>query len=313
MLKYKVILNPVSGHGKGAAAREQVAAIFTDLNLEFDLAETQHSGQAAELSRQAVLDGYDRIVSVGGDGTANECLSGLMAARQEVQIIPAFGIVSLGNGNDLAYSVGAPINDIPAACQAIANDIRRWIDLGCVTLDGLPGKRYFANGIGIGFDAAVNIVASREKRLTGLPLYLVAALKTIFKYYTAPFVKLEFNQQTVEKGALMVSVMNGRRLGGGFYMAPHAMMDDGNFDLCIADQAGKAEILALIPRFMRGTQAGHPKIHNSRTTEIRIEALKGMLPIHADGETLSEFAKTVEIQLLPQQIEFVVSPDRVIT
>ena len=110
----------------------------------------------------------------------------------------------------------------------------------------------------------------------------------------------------------MVSVMNGRRLGGGFYMAPHAMMDDGNFDLCIADQAGKAEILALIPRFMRGTQAGHPKIHNSRTADEN-RSVEGCSSNPHGWGNAGQSAKTVEIQLLPQQIEFVVSPDRVIT
>ena len=110
------------------------------------------------------------------------------------------------------------------------------IDIGRVAGGLYPQGRYFGNGVGIGFDAVVGFVAQKKKRLTGFASYIVAALKTIFLYYRAPLVRIEYDGQTLTLPSLMVSVMNGRRMGGGFMMAPQAQPDDGLFDLCIASK-----------------------------------------------------------------------------
>ena len=106
----------------------------------------------------------------------------------------------------------------------------------------------------------------------------------------------------------MVSVMNGRRLGGGFMMAPEARTDDGRFDLCIARQVSKMGVLLLLPRFMKGTQASHPAISTGRTDRVTVTALDGTLPAHADGETLCVEGQRLMMEILPRQIEVVCRP-----
>ena len=103
----------------------------------------------------------------------------------------------------------------------------------------------------------------------------------------------------------MVSIMNGRRLGGGFMMAPDGIMDDGLFDLAVAGQVSRAGILAIIPRFMMGTQAGHPAITTDRTAGVKVTALDSSLPAHADGETLSTGGQVLEISLIPQALQVI--------
>jgi diacylglycerol kinase (ATP) len=137
--------------------------------------------------------------------------------------------------------------------------------------------------------------------------YFIAALKTIFLYYRAPLVRLEYNGQKTEQLALMVSIMSGRRLGGGFMIAPQAIMDDGLFDLCIADQVSKPRIFPLISKFIKGTQASHPAIKTDRTAHIDVTALQGVLPAHADGETLCVEAKQLSLQILPKEMEILCS------
>jgi diacylglycerol kinase (ATP) len=162
--------------------------------------------------------------------------------------------------------------------------------------------------VGIGFDAVVGFEALKMTRLHGFPSYIVAALKTIFLYYRAPLVRLEYDGQTDTLPALMVSIMNGRRLGGGFMMAPQAEVDDGLFDLCIASQVSRARILSLIPRFMNGTQATQKSIQTGQTRRIVVTAVEGILPAHADGETLCTEGQQLTVELLPRQIKILYQP-----
>ena len=106
----------------------------------------------------------------------------------------------------------------------------------------------------------------------------------------------------------MVSLMNGRRMGGGFMRAPRAETADGYFDVCVAEEVSKAGILRLIPRFMAGSQATHPAISTLRTRRIKVSALEGSLPAHADGETLCEAGEQLELEILPQQLFILRAP-----
>ena len=101
--------------------------------------------------------------------------------------------------------------------------------------------------------------------------------------------------------------MNGQRMGGGFYMAPNGDPGDGWLDLCIAESASKLRIFQLITFFMKGTQATQPEVKTARARKISITALKGTMPAHCDGETLCYEGTKLDIELFPQQIEFITS------
>jgi YegS/Rv2252/BmrU family lipid kinase len=272
--------------------------------LDIDLIRTARPWHAAELAQAAVADGFQTVVSVGGDGTANEVLNGLMRARQSGQGQAAMGILAVGRGNDFAYGVGIPPG-VEAGCHVLARGQRRLFDVGRVWGGDTPEGRFFGNGVGIGFDAVVGFEALKMTRLHGFPSYIVAALKTIFLYYRAPLVRLEFDQETITRPMLMVSIMNGRRMGGGFKMAPGAKTDDGLLDLCIATQVSRGRIFTLIPHFLRGTQATQKTIHTARARHVRATAVEGFLPAHADGETLCKEGRELSIELFPAQIEFI--------
>jgi YegS/Rv2252/BmrU family lipid kinase len=308
MVHTRIIVNPISGRGTGERSIPAIERLLHGHGFEFELVRTERPWHAAELAQQAAADGCPLVVAAGGDGTANEVLNGLMRVRLAEGRAPIMGILSVGRGNDFAYGVGVPLG--PAqGCEALVRDRRRTIDVGRVAGGLYPEGRFFGNGVGIGFDAVVGFEALKLKRLHGFASYIVAALKTIFLYYRAPRVQIEFDGQERTRSALMVSVMNGRRLGGGFMMAPQGSMQDGLFDLCIANQVSRARILALIPRFMQGTQASHPAIETARTREVQVTALEGVLPAHADGETLCTDGTRLTLELLPQQLELITGPE----
>jgi diacylglycerol kinase (ATP) len=305
--KYKIILNPISNQGKGIRLLPEIEQTLKDLGLEFSTVVTECPGHAIELAQNAAAEGYDVVVAVGGDGTANEVLNGLMLAKQKGVRRVAMGVLATGRGNDFAYGVGVP-KDWKVGCQALADDKRRVIDVGRVTGGLFPEGRFFGNGVGIGFDAVVGFEAAKMTHLHGFPSYVAGALKTIFLFFKAPLVNIELDDHSIEARTLLISVMNGKRMGGTFMMAPSSVPEDGKFDLCIARQVSRPAIFGLIFRFMKGTQFGHPAITNSRTSRITVTAREGTLPAHADGETLCIDGQQLSMEILPQQLELVYSP-----
>ncbi|MGD2162284.1 MAG: diacylglycerol kinase family lipid kinase [Anaerolineales bacterium] len=301
MTRYKIIVNPKSGRGAGAEVIPSLRTELESLDLDYDLVQTDSPRHAIDLAQQASMDGFDVVVSVGGDGTANEVLNGLMQAKELVGTNARMAVIAIGRGNDFAFGAGIPL-EFKQACELLLNGDGDWIDVGFVKGGYFPEGRYFGNGVGIGFDAVVGFEALKMKRLQGFISYLVAALKTIYLYYQAPQVRIEHDQGSLEQCSLMVSIMNGRRMGGGFMMAPSAETNDGFLDICLAEEVSKAGIFALIARFMAGTQASHPAISTFQTRRIKVSALEGSLPAHADGETLCEAGDQLSIEILPQQV-----------
>lgn len=308
MKRTKVILNPVAGHGNGLRSLPIVKQTLASHGLDYELALTERAGHGIELARQAALDGYAVVVAAGGDGTVNEVINGLMAVKLAGAQPPAIGVLCVGRGNDFANSLGIPVR-LDQACQALADDHRRLIDIGRVSGGKVPQGRYFGNCVGIGFDAIGTIEAAKLPRWGGFASFLVAILKTIFLYNHAPLAAIEFNNQTITQRSLMISIMNGRRIGGGgFIMAPDSQPDDGLLDLCIAEQMSSWAVLRMVPYFMKGTQATQKTIKTGRTARVTVTAQDGPLPAHMDGEIICTDDRRLEVELLPRQLEVVYQP-----
>jgi diacylglycerol kinase (ATP) len=302
--KYLIIVNPISGRGAGEKSIPVIRQYLESLQLTYELLQTERPGHAIQLVEEAAEAGYEAVIGVGGDGTANEIINGLMRLRQSRGRAPAMGMLAVGRGNDFAFGAGIPAG-LEEGFKVLTGNYRKKIDIGRATGGDYPQGRYFGNGVGIGFDAVVGFEALKMTHLTGFLSYIVAALKTIFLYYQAPTVRIEYDGESFELPALMVSIMNGRRMGGGFMMAPEASPADGLLDLCIARQVSRGRIFTLIPHFLKGDQATQEPIRTARAQQVQVTALAGALPAHADGETLCVAGKQLTIELLPEQIELI--------
>ena len=303
MNRYKIIANPNAGHGKGAHAIPEIERELTRLGLDFDLVRTERIGHGISLAREAAMAGYQVIVAAGGDGTVNEVLNGLMEARQTGGNRPALGVLCTGRGNDFAPCINIP-EDLPAAFQVLMDDHRRMIDIGRVSGGKFPQGRYFANNVGVGFDAIGTIEVAKLPEW-GMLSFLIAILKTIFLYYKGPTVRLDHDDQTLTTSTLMLLTMNGKRMGTGFKMAPDSKPDDGLFDLVIVRQVSRLRIFSLIPHFMKGTQGSQPEVRTLRAARVVITALEGALPAQSDGEIICVDGARLDIELLPHQVEVV--------
>lgn len=303
MTRYMIILNPIAGAGTALKALPRIKELLTQYSLDFDITLTDYPGHAIELARQAAADGYNYIIAAGGDGTSNEVLNGLMQHKQAHGSFPVMGVIPVGRGNDFAYGADIP-TDVDEACALLASLPRKWIDIGAVSSNGQASVLYFGNGIGVGFDAVVGFVAAKMK-LKGMLSYLVAAIKTIFIYFKPPEVSIETGDKTYTVSALMVSVMNGRRMGGGFMMAPSAVINDSLFNLVIVSKVPQLAMFGLIGKFMKGTHTDDPAVQTCQGAHITVTALKGTLPVHADGVTVCEEGNSINIELIPRGLELI--------
>ncbi|MEA3345902.1 MAG: diacylglycerol kinase family protein [Chloroflexota bacterium] len=302
MAKMKVIVNPAAARGKARQRADAVLPLLAERGLDFDVKYTSYPGEAIELAQAAAEAGCETVVAVGGDGTSQEVINGLMQA-QKTGPAGTLGVLPVGSGNDFAYGVGIPL-DVEAAVGHLAAGQTRVIDLGFVHVDGLP-DRYFGNGVGIGFDAQVAVESTKIKRLRGFALYFWALLKTLLLHYQIPTLTINNGQEVHTQPALLISVSNGRRYAGGFLLTPQAEVDDGLFDVFLADEMSRLKILDFLPKAIQGTHIHEPKITMDHATRVVITS-EDDLVAHADGEILCTAAHRLEMEVIPQGLRVIV-------
>ncbi len=305
----KVILNPVSGRGAGQRTAEVIRHTLTEAKATFEIVETTEQRSAMAQAAQAVREGWEIIAAVGGDGSVNEVLNGIIEASlgtpawEAGEPAGALGLIPIGTGNDFAWCMSVPTGDVAAACRVLAAGKTRVVDVGRVE-DELGNVRYFCNNFGAGFDAATTVESYKLRYLRGSLVFLVAVLKTIFLYYKAPMVTVRYDEQEKELPLLMVSVANGRRTGGMFMIAPQSVQDDGLLDVTLARQVSRLGIFRLLPYFIRGTHATQPTVTVDRTAHIVVASEQG-LPVHVDGEIMRTDAHRLEVSVLPRRLRVV--------
>jgi YegS/Rv2252/BmrU family lipid kinase len=297
-----IILNPIAGRGYGSRAEPEIRRLLHEQGLEFDVEHTVARGHAVELAGSAAASGYDLVVAGGGDGTFHEVVNGLMGAATtngEPGVAGTLGVLPIGSGSDFANTVGVP-PDLPGACRRLAHGEDRLVDVGRVTMPGCAPE-YFDNTINIGFGGVVTREAQKVRWLRGTALYLPVVLKTVFLYYRAPQVTIEYDDEEMSLPAVMVCVANGPREGGGFHVAPDASPDDGLLDVCVVREISRLQMLGLIPYFMSGTHCDRGPVTMLRARRISVRS-EGDLIAHADGEMLCTQAHQIEFEVLPRTL-----------
>lgn len=305
-IKPTLIYNPTAAQGNAGKNLSEVRELLLSRDFEYDLRLTERTGHAQILAHQAAESGCELVIAAGGDGTINEVINGLMQVNENGHKRPTLAVLPVGRGNDFAYGMKIP-HDLEAACDLLLNGKSRRIDIGLVTGGDYPEGRYFGNGIGLGFDAVVGFEAAKIKWLHGAASYLVAVIRTIFKYAHAPVYKIVADGEIFSQPYLMVSIMNGRRMGGSFMMAPSGDPADGTFDLCLAGAVSQIKILPLAATFISGKQENHPAVRLMRADRISITAMAGSIPAHADGETLCTKGMQLSVEIIPAALDLLTS------
>jgi YegS/Rv2252/BmrU family lipid kinase len=304
-----IIFNPLADNGKAAARLGTVEACLRRQGVEFEVVFTRRPGHAIELAEEAAGKSCSAIAAAGGDGTTNEVINGLMRARNAGVQPPPLGVIPVGRGNDFSYGAGIP-GTLDAACTLFGTGLQSYaMDVGEVRGGFYPEGRFFGNGVGIGFDTIVGLEAARARWAHGFTAYAYGALKTFLAFPSPPEVELVYDGGRFEGPAHQISVMNGRRMGGGFYMAPQASNSDGLLDICASTHRfSRRQMFAAILQYTKGTQVNNPGIRLERSAQLRITASQGSLICHADGETMALEEQQLELLCHPQALQVIGTP-----
>jgi diacylglycerol kinase (ATP) len=290
--KYFLIVNLIAGLGRCKELFPRVRAELDRRGIDYDLHFTNEPLEATDVCRMGIEAGFTHIVAMGGDGTVNEVANGLVGTDRVLCVIPA------GNGNDFVRTTGIPFDPIEALTVLVEGKTRR-IDLGRVA-----GERCVVNGLGIGIDAQVARDVLAMERLRGVPAYLYAAVKEVFRFKAFP-VTVAAEGWRVELQCLSLGVANGPYAGGGFKLAPRAQVDDGFLDVAAIGDFPRLERLVRLPQARAGRHLRLSRVHYRQVKDVTISS-PATLVAHVDGEPFRLPRDEFAVEVLPSAIQVLV-------
>ncbi len=278
------IVNPFSGAGVVPRLERGIKHMCGEQKVDYEIAFTQAPLHATELARQAVAQGYSRIIAVGGDGTINEVARGLIHAPA------ALGIIPKGSGNGLARHVGIPLKPELALKNLFRSEP---LPIDTFEING----RLSLNVSGIGFDGFVAAqFASRKKR--GLSGYTQLVLKG-YQAFDEFEVAITSDGEQRQCKAFVIAIANSSQYGNNARIAPSASVCDGKFNIVILRKIPLYR-LDLVPAFFGG-KIRHSKWWDSfEAREVRL-TLPSPVAYHVDGEaagTAHEFTISINASSL---------------
>lgn len=291
-MKHLFIINPVAGKGKALLLLPEIERIFFTLKEEYIIEISKYQGHATEIVKRYVEKGVYRVYSVGGDGTLNEILNGMINSNSSLAVIPG------GSGNDFFRSInkGNGIKDI--FFRTIIGS-EKVIDIAKVN------ERYFLNISSVGFDAETAFNARLIKRIpfiSGSFAYILGILITVIKNKKYN-VNITHDNKNYNGKILLAAIANGRYYGGGILPAPEAILDDGKLDICIVKAIGRFKILILLHKYMKGKHTGMKEVNLYKAGKIEIDCEES-LPLNIDGEVYK--VNKVTFEIIPKGIKIVI-------
>lgn len=277
-MKYFFIVNPKSGKVNKNELENNIREACIKREIPYEIMYTKKAGDAKGLASK-IKDEECVIFSVGGDGNLNEVLNGIVSSERKI-----LGNIPAGSGNDFDKTLK----------QQQSGMIN--IDLGRIN------NRYFVNVACLGLDADVanNLVRVRNKKW--IPVgqrYNASLVYTYFKYKFKKL-KITMGQTQVENECTILAIGNGQYYGGGFRIAPHALLDDGMFDIYFVEKMSKSQIIPLFLRLLREKHESAPKVKRYTEKKIVVDA-EELCTFNVDGETMC--SNHFEIEIFPNKLK----------
>lgn len=307
---FLIILNPIADNGNAKKKLPLIKEFFSKNEVDFKIILTEGVGHAISIASSSSQNSDQVIVAAGGDGTSNEVINGLMcnvspsALLSSQQKCLKFGVLPIGRGNDFAFGAGIPGDFIESMHLLLEGNLYP-IDIGLVIGGDFPQGRYFGNGIGIGFDAIVGLEAAKMKYLHGMTSYIVAALKTWILRPKVPTIEICYKNNKQIITPALISIMNGIRMGGAFFMAPDGDMNDGILNLTITQQGTRISLLNAMILYMKGEQRKHRGTITASAERIFLKSISGSMTTHADGETICVEGIDLEVKIIPSALHLI--------
>jgi len=284
------IINPVAGRGKALKFVSEIRSYFKGENAKYTVKVTKYPRHATEIAREYARKGAKRIYSVGGDGTLNEVVNGLVGEKSSLGVLPG------GSGNDFLRSV---TNNFDNILDRTISGSEKNIDVGRVN------DKYFINISSMGFDAQVAYTANRLKKsgpIKGGLAYSIAIFAAILKSESYKL-DISIDNEEFSNDTLLTAVANGLYYGGGMKPAPSARIDDGLFDICLINRKSIFEILKFFPKLIKGVHGEIEGVSFYKCKRIEIESGKN-IPLNIDGDV--EIVNKALFEIAPEGISLII-------
>jgi YegS/Rv2252/BmrU family lipid kinase len=294
-MKHIFIVNPVAGKGKTLSVIPSIKKYFEDNPGDtFEIYLTERRAHATELAKKVVSEGTGRIYSVGGDGTLNEVLNGMIHSNFTLGVLP------MGSGNDFIRTLCPGINPHDLTVEQVVEGSEKIVD--CAKAN----DTYFINVASVGFDAEV---AENMKLFKKIPLVKGALSYILSIFYTLvnlkPYtVRYAMNDKTGSSDYLLIAVCNGKYYGGGFMPAPNADLNDGLFDICHVKSVKRRVVFRCFPKLKDGThETMRDIVSMHKSNFIHLQSDQEMC-LNLDGEIFK--AKDIRFEILPSSLKILV-------
>ena len=291
-MKHLFIINPMAGKGNSLKLIPKIEQVLLYLKEEYKIEITKWPGHAIELVKAYVQEEDYRVYAVGGDGTLNEVLNGIVGSNSSLGVIPS------GSGNDYIKSITKHQGKDILYRTIVGKE--KLIDIGKIN------DRYFLNVASSGIDAQIAFNAQRLKKLpviNGFTAYFLSIIYTIFKYNNE-LINIEIDDYKFKEITVLVAFGKGSSYGGGMEVLPGAIIDDGYLDVCYIKGMSKLKILTLFPTLIKGKHGAitdYVSFFKCKTAKVFCDE---EMPINIDGEIIMR--KEVIFSILPKKIKFII-------
>ena len=295
MRKYYLTVNPYGGGKKGPKILKDVLPLFEQKNIELNIIETEYAGHNRDLANQLNMDGYDGFCCIGGDGTLNEVINGLLTRKDRLKF--PIGLITGGTGNSFMHDLDC-LDPIEAA-NKIISDKRRFIDVFSCNTDG---KTFYGfNILGWGIPTDANILADKL-RWMGPQRYNFASIIEVLRHKKR-FARVIIDNNSIGADFAFIIGCNTIHTGKGMRMAPLARLNDGLIDLIIVRKVSRFKLLKLFPKVFSGKHIGDPGVDYRQVKQFKIMS-EYKSQLNLDGEVLG--STPVEVKILPKEVEILI-------
>jgi YegS/Rv2252/BmrU family lipid kinase len=285
-----LLVNPHSAGGRTLKLLPEVERELAASQVSYRVVRTRSLEHGVEEAQRAADAGEIPVV-MSGDGLVGQVGGALAGTGTPMGILPG------GRGNDLGRVLRIPSEPAGAVAVLAAGDERE-IDVGVVN------DRRFLCIASLGFDSEANRVANEARFIKGNLVYAYAALRTLAAWKPHRFTVVVDGKSTDCFG-YSVAVANSRAYGGGMFVAPEALLDDGLLDVVLTAHTGKFQFLRSLPQVFKGTQVDNEEITMLRGAEIEVSADQDFA-IYADGEHLADLP--AKLRVLPRALRVIAPP-----
>ncbi|MFX0014719.1 MAG: diacylglycerol/lipid kinase family protein [Promethearchaeota archaeon] len=281
-----LVINPVAAGGRVETMwRDEIKPLVDSHGLEYDFEFTLYPQHAIEIARTRVNEGYKIICSIGGAGTANEVLNGILTADKP----GIFSAIPVGTGDDIPTVFGIPEGDLEAAVQCLVNGQNKTFDVGYCE----SANRYFAGVASMGFDAEVADRTNKgSKRFSGTRRYQLALAQTLLRF--RPYhLSIRINgDQTIEGQRMLLAIGNGKRYGGGMHICPDAEVTDGKFAVTALRKISQITLLRFFSTVYDGNHLTHGSVETFEAGSVHVDSSKKKCLYQVDGEIMGYLPET---------------------